>query len=150
MPRRRIPINPLPRRLDRRRLGATPQTRNTGPGADGPARSRPSPSAACVRSNCGRLVVRIANREALAIDTHTAWADVAAELADIRERTVGHAEELRALELERCDHMVAGLWPLIERETRQPCQLRFGSVNAARGYSASTSPPAREPKSPAG
>ena len=52
--------------------------------------------------------------KALAIDTHTAWADVAAELADIRDQTVEQAHELRALELERLDGMTSGLWPRIQ------------------------------------
>jgi hypothetical protein len=41
--------------------------------------------------------------------------DVGAELAALRETTIGRAEELRALELERFDRMVAGLWPQIEK-----------------------------------
>ena len=53
--------------------------------------------------------------KALAIDTHTAWADVAAELAALRGQTVEQAQELRALELERFDQMVAGLWPQIQK-----------------------------------
>jgi hypothetical protein len=52
--------------------------------------------------------------QALGVDTHTAWADVAAELASLREKTVERAEELRALELQRFDKMIAGLWPDIE------------------------------------
>lgn len=44
---------------------------------------------------------------------HTAHADVMAELAALSETTAGRAEELRALELERCDQMVAyGRWVL--------------------------------------
>jgi len=52
--------------------------------------------------------------EALAVDTHTAWADVASELAALRETTVVEATELRALELERLDGMTSGLWPHIQ------------------------------------
>src|SRR5262249_37658486 len=51
----------------------------------------------------------------LGVDVHTAHADVEAELAALRETTVGRAEALRDLELERCDRMVAGLWPQIEQ-----------------------------------
>jgi hypothetical protein len=40
-------------------------------------------------------------------------ADVAAELAALRETTVRRAEELRALELARFDAMTTGLWPQI-------------------------------------
>lgn len=64
--------------------------------------------------------------------------ETTAELAALRETTIGRAEELLALERERFDQMVAGLWPLIERGTRQPCQRRFASVSAARDYWVST------------
>jgi hypothetical protein len=57
--------------------------------------------------------------QALAIDTHTAWADVAAELGALRGQTVEQAQELRALELERLDGMTAGLWPQV-REGSPP------------------------------
>ena len=53
----------------------------------------------------------------LGVDVHTAHADVGAELADLRTATVDRAEELRALELERYDRMVAGLWPQIEKRS---------------------------------
>jgi hypothetical protein len=49
----------------------------------------------------------------LAVDTHTAHADVAAELAALRETTVGEATELRELELLRLDRMNLGLWPQV-------------------------------------
>jgi hypothetical protein len=49
----------------------------------------------------------------LGVDVHTAHADVAAELADLRETAVGEATALRALELERLDGMTSGLWPQI-------------------------------------
>ena len=45
---------------------------------------------------------------------HTAHADVAAELAALREHTVEQAEELRDLELQRFDEMTAGLWPQVQ------------------------------------
>jgi hypothetical protein len=51
----------------------------------------------------------------LGVDVHTVHGDVAAELADLRDTTVGRAAELRVLELERCDRMVAGLWPQIQK-----------------------------------
>src|SRR4051812_37300474 len=49
----------------------------------------------------------------LGVDVHTAHADVGAELAALRETTVGRAEELRDLELQRFDEMTAGLWPQV-------------------------------------
>jgi hypothetical protein len=52
---------------------------------------------------------------ALGIDVHTAHADVAAEIAALRDTTVTQATELRALELERLDAMNAGLWSQIEK-----------------------------------
>jgi hypothetical protein len=42
------------------------------------------------------------------VDVHTAHADVAAELADLRATAVGEATELGALELERLDGMTEG------------------------------------------
>ena len=49
----------------------------------------------------------------LAVDVATAYADVRAELAALREQTVEEAKELRDLELQRFDEMTAGLWPQI-------------------------------------
>jgi hypothetical protein len=46
----------------------------------------------------------------LGVDVHTAHADVAAELAALRETAVGEATQLRTLELERLDEMTSGLW----------------------------------------
>ena len=51
----------------------------------------------------------------LGVDVHTAHADVAAELAALREKTVEQAAELRDLELERFDEMTAGLWPHVKK-----------------------------------
>jgi hypothetical protein len=50
----------------------------------------------------------------LGVDVHTAHADVAAELAALRETAVTEATELRGLELERLDGMTSGLWPAIQ------------------------------------
>jgi hypothetical protein len=46
---------------------------------------------------------------------HTAWADVNAELLELREKTKADAEEVRELELQRCDEMILGLWPHVRR-----------------------------------
>ena len=56
----------------------------------------------------------------LGVDVHTAHADVMAELAALREKTVEQAEELRDLELQRFDEMTAGLWPQVQKGARQP------------------------------
>jgi hypothetical protein len=47
----------------------------------------------------------------LQVDVHTIYGDIQAELADLREATIGEATQLRALELERLDGMTSGLWP---------------------------------------
>jgi len=63
----------------------------------------------------------------LGIDVHTAHADIAAELAALRQTAVTEATELRALECVRLDGMISGLWPQIQaRVTRQ--QSRHTSV----------------------
>ena len=49
----------------------------------------------------------------LPVDVATAYSDVRAELAALREQTVEEAKELRDLELQRFDEMTAGLWPQI-------------------------------------
>ena len=51
----------------------------------------------------------------LGVDVHTAHADVMAELAALREKTVEQAAELRDLELQRFDEMTAGLWPQVQK-----------------------------------
>jgi hypothetical protein len=50
----------------------------------------------------------------LGVDVHTAWADVNAELIELREQTKSTAQDVRDLELERCDAMTRGLWPAVE------------------------------------
>ena len=115
MPRRRI-INPsLPHRPDRRR-----QRGNVTDAQRQARRGRPGQVEAIAERRVLALEARKAGgsyREIarqLGVDTHTAWADVAAELAAIREQTVERAEELRELELQRFDQMTAGLWPQIQ------------------------------------
>ena len=107
-------MTPFPAGSTAAGLGATPQTRNADPGADHAARPRRSPSGARWRSNCERPAgsYREIARQ-LGVDVHTVHADVAAELAALRETTVGRAEELRDLELARFDEMTSGLWPQI-------------------------------------
>lgn len=132
MPRRCIPLTSLPYRPDRRRPGGNAID------AQRPAR----------RGRAGE-VERIAERrvralelrksdssyrriaEALAVDTHTAWPDVASELELIREKTVEQAQELRALEVERLDAMVSGLWPQIRAGSR-PAVLAAVRVSERR------------------
>jgi hypothetical protein len=50
----------------------------------------------------------------------TAYADVRAELAALREQTVEEAKELRDLELQRFDAMTAGLWPKVRAGSARP------------------------------
>ena len=115
MPRRRIPNVSVPRRPDQRRPGGNAigaQRRGR--------RGRPGQLEAIAERRVRALELRKAGapyREIarqLGVDTHTAWADVASEIAAIREQTVAQAEELRALELERLDGMTSGLWPSIQ------------------------------------
>jgi hypothetical protein len=48
----------------------------------------------------------------LNVDVHTAYDDVLAELTDLRSTTRHDADQLREIELQRCDTMLKGLWPL--------------------------------------
>ena len=112
MPRRRIPDTFLPRRPDRRRRGGN---------ANGAQhRGRRGQREAIIERRPRSLALRIGGAsyreigERLDIDVHTAYADVQAELAALRERTVERAEEVRELELQRLDAMTTGLWPHIE------------------------------------
>jgi hypothetical protein len=115
MPRRRIPNVSVPRRPDCRRARG-----NATDAQRPPRRGRRGQVEAIAERRVRALELRKAGgsyrqiAKALAIDTHTAWADVAAELADIRDQTVEQAHELRALELERLDGMTSGLWPRIQ------------------------------------
>ena len=118
MPRPRIPMTALPRRPDRRRSG--------GNGKD--AQRRRGQTEAIAERRAIALELRKAGSayraiaQQLGVDVHTAHADVAAELGALRETTIGHAEELRALELERFDRMLEGLWPKI-RDGNPPAVL---------------------------
>jgi hypothetical protein len=51
----------------------------------------------------------------LGVSLNTAWADVNAELLELREQTKADAAEVRDLELQRCDEMILGLWPAVRR-----------------------------------
>jgi len=113
MPRRHIPPHSVPPRHDHSRSGGNATGAQRRPGA------RRGQLEAIAERRVRALELRKAGapyrqiaRE-LGVDTHTAWADVAAELAGLRETTVTEATELRALELERLDAMNAGLWPQI-------------------------------------
>jgi hypothetical protein len=46
----------------------------------------------------------------LGVGIATAYGDVQAELVELRDQTKHEAEDLRDLELQRCDVMVNGLW----------------------------------------
>ena len=120
MPRRRIPSTPIPRRPDHRRPrgNATDAQRR-------PRRGRRGQVEAIAERRTIALELRKAGgsyREIarqLAVDVHTAHADVMAELAALREQTVEQAADLRDLELQRFDEMTAGLWPQVQRVARQ-------------------------------
>ncbi len=51
----------------------------------------------------------------LSVSLNTAWADVNAELLELREQTKADATEVRDMELQRCDEMILGLWPAVRR-----------------------------------
>jgi hypothetical protein len=72
------------------------------------------PPAACSLDfrRAGRSYREIAQE--LGVDVHTVHADVGAELAALRDKTAENAEQLRDLELQRADAMMAGLWPQIQ------------------------------------
>ena len=114
MPRRTTHRTSLPRRPDPRRPGG-----NAIDAQHAARRERPGQLEAIAERRVLALELRKAGSSyrqiatALAIDTHTAWADVASELAAIRELTVEQAQEVRALEIGRLDAMVAGLWPQV-------------------------------------
>ena len=116
MPRRRIPSTSIPRRPDHRRPrgNATDAQRR-------PRRGRRGQVEAIAERRTLALELRKAGgsyREIarqLAVDVHTAHADVMAELAALREQTVEQAAELRDLELQRFDEMTAGLWPQVQK-----------------------------------
>jgi hypothetical protein len=113
MPRRRIPNASVPRRPDRRRSGGNAIDAQRSPRRRGESeRIAERRVLALELRKAGGSYREIARQ--LGIDTHTAWGDVAAELAAIREQTVEQAHELRALELERLDGMTSGLWPRIQ------------------------------------
>ena len=115
MPRRRIPIVLFPAdstaagRGQRHRRATPTSSRTTRPG-EAIAERR---AMALELRKAGGSYREIARQ--LAVDVHTAHADVQAELAALRETTVGRAEELRDLELQRFDEMTAGLWPQIRK-----------------------------------
>ena len=121
MPRRRLPYTSIPPRPDPRR----PQG-NATDAQRRPGRGRPGQLEAIAERRVRAFELRKTGAsyrqiaQALAVDTHTAWGDVAAELGTLRETAVGEATELRALELERLDGMTSGLWP----------QVRTGSAPA--------------------
>jgi hypothetical protein len=115
MPRRRIPAISVPSRLDNRR------ERGNAKGAQHRRCRRPRGQ---IETVAARRALALELRKSgatyreigqqLGVDVHTAHADVGAELAAIRETTVGEATELRVLELERLDGMTSGLWPQIQ------------------------------------
>jgi hypothetical protein len=121
-----------PRRPDRRRSrgNATDAQRR-------PRRARPGRLEAIAERRVRALELRKAGApyrqiaSDLGVDVHTAHADVAAELADLREAAVQDATELRALELERLDGMTSGLWPQI-REGSPPAVTAAVRVSERR------------------
>jgi hypothetical protein len=114
MPRRRIPNSSVPRRLDRRRPGgnATGAQHRPHRGRHGQVEKIAERRVRALELRTSGASFREIARQ-LGADVHTVHGDIQAELAALRETTVGRAEELRALELERCDQMVAGFWPKV-------------------------------------
>lgn len=51
----------------------------------------------------------------LSVSLNTAWADVNAELLELRAQVQADAAEVRDMELQRCDEMILGLWPAVRR-----------------------------------
>ena len=116
MPRRRIPNVSVPRRLDRRRRGgnATDAQQRPHRGGRGQVEAiAERRTLALELRKAGGSYREIARQ--LGVDVHTAHADVMAELATLREKTVEQAAELRDLELQRFDEMTAGLWPQVQK-----------------------------------
>jgi hypothetical protein len=115
MPRRRIPTTSLPPRPDRRRPGGNtidaqrPARRGRRGEVERIAERRTTALELRKKGDSFRSIAR-----QLGVDVHTAHADVAAELAALRETIVTEATELRELELARLDEMNLGLWPHIQ------------------------------------
>lgn len=145
---RRIPYVSVPRRPDRRRARGNATTAQRPP-----RRGRRGQVEAIAERRTLALELRKAGgsyREIarqLAVDVHTAHGDVAAELAALRETTVGRAEELRDLELQRFDEITAGLWPLVQ-EGSPPAVTAAVRVSERRSRLLGLDePPPRGPKS---
>lgn len=51
----------------------------------------------------------------MAVSLNTAYADIQAELLELREQTKTDAADVRDMELQRCDEMILGLWPAVRR-----------------------------------
>ena len=49
--------------------------------------------------------------KAIGVSVKTAYVDVQTVLCELRETTRGHAEEVMAVELERCDRLLESFWP---------------------------------------
>ena len=114
MPRRRVPNVSVPRRLDGRRPGGNAISAQHRPprGRRGQVETIAERRVVALRlRRTGASYREIAGQ--LAVDVATAYADVRAELAALREQTVEEAKELRDLELQRFDEMTAGLWPQV-------------------------------------
>jgi DNA-binding CsgD family transcriptional regulator len=108
-------------RLFRSAPARPPTSQGNATGAQRRRRGRPGQAETIAERRAVALELRKAGgsyrqiAQQLGVDVHTMHGDVGAELAALRETTIGRAEELRALELERFDRMVAGLWPQIEK-----------------------------------
>ena len=137
MPRRRS-ANPLRRRLDRRR----PEGNGTG-AQRRPPRGRPGQVETIAERRAVALELRKAGgsyRESHSSSTWTCTRSTATSRPNSRpfaRRPWDMPRSFRALELERCDQMVAGLWPLIQSGTRPPRWRARASPNAGQGCSAS-------------
>lgn len=115
MPRRPIPRTSLPCRPNRRRPGGNAISAQHRPrrGPRGQVETIAERRVTALRlRKAGASYREIAGQ--LTVDVATAYADVRAELAALREQTVEEAKELRDLELQRFDEMTAGLWPQIQ------------------------------------
>ncbi len=96
-----------PKRPDRRRVGLRKKVQR--PPHPGEAETIAARRVLALELRKGGLVYRdIAAK--LGVDVRTAWADVNAELVALRDQAHQDAQDVRNLELERCDAMTQGLW----------------------------------------
>ena len=149
MPRRRIPLEPLPRRLHRRRPRATPQTRNTGPRARRrPDRDDRRASRAGLRAAEKRIQYREIARQLGADLPHGAWRHPGRNsldpCQDIEEARESSRDGARAPGRDDVGVMVG-----YSRRKRGKRGCRSSAyLNAAAKFWVSTRQPPRKRKSP--